>query len=550
MKYRTLNELSETLTTSHSQSTDNDDNNIKRYVTQLRLQFLIPIVITLLFTLLVFIGIAYFLESRTIDSNATKLQSYVDTLFQTNIQKNAKALNITLDLLKADKEITSALLKHDRQELLKLTSQIYKNINRHYGITHLYFSDPDRVNILRAHKPEKYGDTITRHTTLAAQNEGIDSYGIELGAMGTLTLRYVQPWYEEQTHELLGFVELGIEVDQTLDIIQHLYNIDLFLLIKKQYLDRKGWEEGMRTFSKEPDWYQFSQTVVSTHGHQEMPEVLSAHIRTIDFDNHDAASKTQFDQNNQYSIFQPLQDVSGQVVGSMIMLIDTTKLKHQIRQSISIGAVAVIAAAIILILLFYWFVGRIGRHIAHNELKLHRLASQDELTGLFNRRQLDQMLNDSIEHYMRYDQPVSLLMIDIDHFKQVNDTYGHAAGDTILVELGKQLELHARTIDRVCRYGGEEFIILLPETDIKAASSFAQRLCDILQNVQWDIGNGIQLPITVSIGIASCPDHADTSSELMIATDKALYAAKNAGRNCVYNYSDIVRKTNLTCPET
>lgn len=550
MKNQISHEPTEILADLHQQPTDNVDDKIKRYVTQLRLQFLTPIVITLLFTLMVFIGIAYFLETRTINSGTTKLQSDVDALFQINIQENAKALNIALDLLKCDKDIVSALLKRDRQELLKLTSQTYKNLNHHYGITHLYFSDPDRVNLLRVHKPEKYGDTINRYTTLTAQKDGIDSYGIELGAMGTLTLRYVQPWFEEQTHELLGFVELGIEVDHTFDIIQHLYNIDLFLLIKKQYLDRKDWEEGMRTFSKEPDWYQFSQTVVSMHGHQKLPEALSVHIRTIDFNNHDSELKTQFGQNNQYSIFQPLQDVSGQVVGSMIMLVDTTELKHQIRQSIGIGAVTVLAAAIILIMLFYWFVDRIGRRIAHNELELHRLASQDELTGLFNRRQLDLMLNDSIEHYMRYDQPVSLLMIDIDHFKQVNDVYGHAAGDIILVELGKQLELHARTIDKVCRYGGEEFIILLPETDIKAASFFAQRLCDKLKNVQWDIGNGIQLPITVSIGIASCPDHADTSPELMIATDKALYAAKNAGRNCVYNYSDIMKKTNPPCPES
>lgn len=115
MKYQVSHGLTEVLADPHNQSADNIDDNIRRYVTQLRLQFLIPIVITLIFTLMVFIGIAYFLESRTIDSNATKLQSDVDTLFQINIHENAKALNIALDLLKCDKEIVSALVKRDRQ---------------------------------------------------------------------------------------------------------------------------------------------------------------------------------------------------------------------------------------------------------------------------------------------------------------------------------------------------------------------------------------------------------------------------------------------------
>jgi hypothetical protein len=153
-----------------------------------------------------------------------------------------------MDVLKTDQELASALSNHDRTRLLQRTMSIYRDINRHYGVTHFYFSDPDRVNLLRVHNPEKFGDIINRQTTLIAQKSGADAYGVELGPLGTLTLRYVHPWYDEKTVQLLGFVELGMEVDQTFDVVRDLFGLDLFLLINKNCLKQVGWEEGMRTF--------------------------------------------------------------------------------------------------------------------------------------------------------------------------------------------------------------------------------------------------------------------------------------------------------------
>ena len=532
-------EPTETLADSQNLSADNVVDNARRYVARLRLQFLTPIAATLSFSVIVIIAIVYFHEHRSIDSDVIQLQSSANGLYQNSIQQNAKALQTVMDVLKIDRELTSALAKRDRQRLLQRSASIYEDIHRHYGVTHFYFSGPDRVNLLRVHKPEKYGDIITRQTTLTAQRGGTDAYGIELGPLGTLTLRYVQSWYDEQTRELLGFVELGMEVDETVDSIRNLFGLDVFVLIKKQYLDQTGWEDGMRTFGRVPDWERFPQVVVSVHGMQLLPETLSARIRETDFSKHTSTFKVQFGRDNQYAIFQPLQDVIGRSVGTMVMLVDTSGLTKQVRESVIIGSVAVVAAAIILILFFYWFVGRIGERMARNEWQLQQMATRDGLTGLFNRRQFNLMLEESFAQHTRYDRPVSLLMIDIDHFKKVNDTYGHPAGDTVLVELAKRLTLRAREIDRVCRYGGEEFIVLLSETDSAGALIIAQRICETMADEKWDLGNGTQISVTVSIGIASCPDHVRTSQALLAAADKALYAAKETGRNRVYNYADI-----------
>ncbi len=528
----------ETHPDSLSLSTHNLDDKVRRYINRLRFKFLTPIIITLFFSVMVIIATVYFREYQTIESDVLQLQATTSNLYQNSIHQNAKSLQIVLDVLKIDRELISALATQDRKRLLQRSATIYEDINRHYGVTHFYFTGPDCVNLLRVHKPEKYGDTISRRTTLTAQKGGIDAYGVELGPLGTLTLRYVQPWYEEQTQELLGFVELGMEVDQTFNAIRELFGLNLFLLINKQYLNKSGWEEGMRTFGRVPDWGRFSQTVISVHGNQLMPEALSARIKKTDFNKHESAFKVQLGLD-QYAIFQPLQDVSGQIVGTMVMLVDISQLTKQVRKSVIIGSVALIVAATILLLFFYWFVGRIGERMACNEFQLQKMATQDGLTGLYNRRQFDLMLEDSIDLYTRYNKPVSLLMIDIDHFKQVNDTHGHPAGDAVLVELAKRMTRQTRAIDRVFRYGGEEFTVLLPETNSPSATIFAQRLCKMMASEQWDLGNGTQISLTISIGIASCPDHANTSQALLAAADKALYVAKQTGRNRVSNYSDI-----------
>ena len=549
MYNQSVQEPEKTPADSYDQSDDSVVVSTGRYITRLRLQFLTPIVLTLSFAVMVIITTVYFYEHQTIDSDVIQLQSTASNLYQKSTQQNAKALQTVMDVLKTDRELASALANLDRQRLLQRAASIYENINRHYGVTHFYFTGPGRVNLLRVHKPEKFGDTITRRTTLIAQQDGADAYGIELGPLGTLTLRYVQPWYEEHTRELLGFVELGMEVDQTVDSIRDLFGVDIFVLIKKEYLDQSSWEDGMRTFGRIPDWGRFPQMVVSTHGAQLLPEILSARIRETDFSKHTSAFKVQFEQDNQYAIFQPLQDVAGRTVGTMMMLVDTSSLTKQVRESVIVGSVAVVVAASILFLFFYWFVGRIGARMARNEWQLQQMATHDGLTGLFNRRQFNLILEDSISLQTRYDRPISLLMIDIDHFKQVNDTYGHPAGDAVLVELAKRVTRQARKIDRVCRYGGEEFAVLLPETDPAGASIFAQRLCEAMAAEQWELDNGTRISMTVSIGIASCPYHAGTSQELIIAADKALYTAKETGRNRVYNYGDFDDEPDQLVPE-
>ena len=166
------------------------------------------------------------------------------------------------------------------------------------------------------------------------------------------------------------------------------------------------------------------------------------------------------------------------------------------------------------------------------EEELQRLATTDTLTGILNRRQFFVLGEQEVERSRRYSRELALLLYDIDHFKQVNDTFGHQAGDIVLQELAKLVHAQLRKNDLEGRVGGEEFAILLPETSISEAVVLAERIREIIESVAINIGE-TSLHITASFGVASV-EEADVSLDSVYKrADSALYEAKNAGRNCV-----------------
>jgi two-component system cell cycle response regulator len=169
-----------------------------------------------------------------------------------------------------------------------------------------------------------------------------------------------------------------------------------------------------------------------------------------------------------------------------------------------------------------------------DNLRLEALARTDPLTQLLNRRALLSQLATEVERTRRYNAPLSILMIDVDEFKDVNDTHGHLAGDQVLVEVALLLARTARSVDSVARYGGDEFVIAVPETGEAGAIAFAERLRDKIQGHPFDIGKGEPLKLTVSIGVADFPEaKVETAEDLLDCADQALYRAKAGGRNLV-----------------
>lgn len=176
-----------------------------------------------------------------------------------------------------------------------------------------------------------------------------------------------------------------------------------------------------------------------------------------------------------------------------------------------------------------------NRQLQEMLTKVEALAVSDSLTGLFNRRHCENALEGEFGRTIRYSTALSCLMIDIDHFKKVNDEYGHRTGDMVLRETAQIIKNNAREVDTVARWGGEEFVVLLPQTEKKNGEFFAARLVKVISEHQFPGIPGKH--ITVSIGIASVPDTSiETGEKLVNASDYALYEAKRKGRNRVAIY--------------
>ncbi len=170
--------------------------------------------------------------------------------------------------------------------------------------------------------------------------------------------------------------------------------------------------------------------------------------------------------------------------------------------------------------------------VAVYERKLVEMNTKDGLTGIYNRRFLEAKLKEEFERHKRYTGDFSLIMFDIDHFKSVNDDYGHQCGDFILKAVSSGIDSIIRNVDCLARYGGEEFCCLLPQTPMKFALKVADRFRQIIMDQEHNFDDKI-INVTISLGVSALTDGINSAGELMKKADDALYAAKNAGRNRV-----------------
>ena len=262
--------------------------------------------------------------------------------------KTARLLETVLQSVVMSKQYQAAFINRNRPQLLAESLPLYHKLQTDHHITHFYFHDPKRVAFLRVHAPTQHGDTIERHTIQQAQRSGKSAYGLELGPVGTLTLRVVVPWYQHQ--QLMGYLELGKEIGYLLNEYHQALNLHFYAFIIKSHLQRKTWEQGMVKFGRPHDWNKLPNHVWIGGSRQELPTHLD-----LDAIKQAGNQPSWLDYANFESptIFQlPLIDMTGQEIGLMVVADDNTAWHNITPIHITLVAVACVSIALILRLIY------------------------------------------------------------------------------------------------------------------------------------------------------------------------------------------------------
>ena len=326
----------------------------------LRAQFLGPLALALMLVVIVFVSGFLVEERERTDEVAHRTFLSAQRRYDGALEKEAQKLAAVMDVLREDPALRDALRARDRAALSRRAQPFFARLRDGYGITHLYFHGPDRVNLLRAHQPERFGDRIDRFTAVQAERTGRLAYGVELGPLGTFTLRAVTPWVDDG--RLIGYLELGMEIGHVFADLQSNLGVAPFVAIDKRFLVRESWDQGMRMLGLPASWDTLPDAVITYHGSMALPAPALALLSPASRPAVGDAKVTEGGRIFHAATF-PLQDAAGRVVGRMLFLRDTTATRESNVRRVVLVTFVSLAIGAALFLFFYVFAGRLERRL-------------------------------------------------------------------------------------------------------------------------------------------------------------------------------------------
>ncbi len=287
----------------------------------LKTRILLPLALVLAILLGAFHYSLYQNEKKDAELDFAQDLQATETYYHRALLRRAEKLGATLEVLLQDEKLQAALRAKDRDALLKRAAPLFRQLHDQYTITHFYFEDAARVNVLRVHQPERFGDTIDRHTTLAAEKTGKIAAGVELGPLGTFTLRVVAPLHDSQG--LVGYVELGEEIEGVLHGVKAIVGTDHLLAIDKQFLTRENWESGMRMLKRDANW-DFLPDAAIVHQTLALSSAQIGRILALR-SSPGSIMELKFGGKPYYAGVITIQEASGHKVGHLAVLRDRSK---------------------------------------------------------------------------------------------------------------------------------------------------------------------------------------------------------------------------------
>ena len=328
----------------------------------LKAHILLPLALVLAILLGAFHYSLYQQEKIHTERNFEQQLQAAKNYYARALTGRSQKLGAALPAILRDEPLQAALRARDRKALLKRSAPLFKALHDEYGVTHFYFEDAARVNLLRVHQPERYGDTINRYTTLTAEKTGKGTSGVELGPSGTFTLRVVAPMHDSRG--LVGYVELGEEIEGVLQGVHDIIGTDLALIIDKRFLVRKDWERGMRMLKRNADWDRLPDAVIV---HQTLDLPRDAVLRLLSGNGQpDSISNLNLDNKPYHAGVVPVKDAAGRKVGSLLILQDMALKSREMEATLRNLRLFYLALVATLFALFFLITRRAERRLEHS----------------------------------------------------------------------------------------------------------------------------------------------------------------------------------------
>lgn len=334
----------------------------------IRNRLLIPLVVALMLLVGGFSILVIEQYQQNLYQSSKILMDDITSDMASFVEEQSSMLNMAGQVLLKDEILRQALRAGDKTRLLARYSDLFLKLQQENDLTHFYFIRPDRICLLRIHKPEKYGDLINRFTMLQAERTGRRATGLELGPLGTFTLRSVHPVYEDKT--LVGYIEIGKEIEDILSRLRTKGGFDIALFIKKDALDRRGWEAGMKMLGRKADWDRFRSYAMIYCSLTKFPFEDQNFIRSTQDSVKELTEEITFKGRSWHLMATSIKDVSNTVVGKLILVHDITSAKKSQQLVLTIGGSITAIVLIVLIAFLYILLDRTDKNInlQHEEL--------------------------------------------------------------------------------------------------------------------------------------------------------------------------------------
>ncbi|MBI9101961.1 MAG: diguanylate cyclase [Spirochaetales bacterium] len=436
-----------------------------------------------------------------------------------------------VDIPRTTEKLSMAI--EDESQRGKLRAALYDQLLASYGkfsrynIRQFHFHLIDNTSFLRFHTPERFGDDLTdiRSTVRNTNATGLPSSGFEEGRIFN-GYRFVFPIFHNLSQ--VGSVEISFSMKAMVKTLDELYARPSSFILSREVMEEKLFDLNSLAYRLWPVSDQFVlDTGIPDKGFPDrfMTETEKVKLKSVleAFPSVPAlfSSKSLGDL-----IIFPIENFEGRVVAYMICHVDSETNKL-LRQNLIWTIILLFLMFVVLSILFYF--------ISRNQKILNKMASFDGLTETLSRNALFNRLQLELDRFKRYNTPVSLILFDLDEFKDINDNYGHMKGDEVLKQFAKEIIDSSRTTDYLGRLGGDEFLSVLPGTNQKGAEVTAEHLQESLRKIYYP-GIGT---VTVSIGVGEISLSDEIVEKFIDRVDKGLYISKKEGRNRITRISNI-----------